>query len=96
MGANMFVRRRVFDQIGCFDEDLGPGGVLLTGEECELTYRALKHGLEVVCDPLLTLTHWGARPVAGDVAKQLVNMGFYAVGAGYGKHIAGGDPRAWR
>jgi GT2 family glycosyltransferase len=94
MGANMFVRRRVFDKIGLFDEDLGPGGPLLTGEECELTYRALKHGLEVVREPALSVTHWGARPVSGDVARQLVNMGFFAVGAGYGKHIRAGDARA--
>jgi len=94
MGANMFVRRTVFDQIGGFDEDLGPGGTLLTGEECELTYRALQHSVEVVREPGLTVTHWGARPVSGDVAKELVNSGFFAVGAGYGKHIRSGDGKA--
>jgi len=94
MGANMFVRRSVFDKIGLFDEDLGPGGPLLTGEECELSYRALKHGLEVVREPALSVTHGGARPVSGDVARQLVNMGFFAFGAGYGKHIRAGDARA--
>jgi glycosyltransferase involved in cell wall biosynthesis len=94
MGANMFARKRVFDQIGLFDEDLGPGGPLLTGEECELTYRALQHGLEVVREPSLSVTHWGARPVSGDIAKELVNSGFFAVGAGYGKHIRAGDKKA--
>lgn len=91
MGANMFIRREALQRIGSFDEDLGPGGPLFTGEECELTYRAIKHGLEVLCDPSLKVVHWGARPISGDVARQLVNTGFFAIGAGYGKHIRSGD-----
>ena len=68
MGANMFVRQARVRQDWSLRRGSGPGGPLLTGEECELTYRALKHGLEVVREPALTVTHWGARPVSGDVA----------------------------
>jgi glycosyltransferase involved in cell wall biosynthesis len=93
MGANMIIRRAVFREIGLFDEDLGPGGVLLTGEECELTYRALRARIDVLRDPSLTVVHWGARPISGGVAQKLVVSGMFAVGAGYGKHIRARDPR---
>jgi glycosyltransferase involved in cell wall biosynthesis len=93
MGANMIIRRSVFDTIGLFDEDLGPGGPHLTGEEVEITYRALQHGFEVQQRPELRVVHWGARPLAGGVAKQLINSGYFAVGSGYGKHLRSGDVR---
>jgi glycosyltransferase involved in cell wall biosynthesis len=94
LGANMAVRRDVFARIGLFDEDLGPGGRLITGEECELALRALSAGIDVVRDPSFNVLHWGARPVAGGAARDLVNFGFFALGAGYGKHLRGGDWRA--
>jgi glycosyltransferase involved in cell wall biosynthesis len=93
MGANMIIRRSVFDTIGLFDEDLGPGGPHFTGEEVEITYRALQHGFEVQQRPDLRVVHWGARPLAGGVAKQLINSGYFAVGSGYGKHLRSGDVR---
>ena len=94
MGANMIVSRTVFERAGKFDEDLGPGGPLKTGEECELSYRALRRGFVVAQDPALDVVHWGARPLANDVARELVVTGFFAIGAGYGKHIRTGDWRA--
>ena len=33
--------------------------------------------------------HWGARPWAGGVAAKLVVDGFFAMGAGHGKHARG-------
>ncbi|MDZ7727123.1 MAG: glycosyltransferase [Dehalococcoidia bacterium] len=94
MGGEMFRSRCLFDSVGGFDEDLGPGGPLRTGEECELTYRALVGGFAVAQRPHIRVTHWGARPLANGVAKKLVNDGFFAVGAGYGKHIRRGEIRA--
>jgi GT2 family glycosyltransferase len=94
MGANMFVRRRTFEAVGHFDEDLGPGGELITGEECELAYRVLRSGFELVQTPELDVIHWGARPIAGGVAREMVTLAFFAIGAGYGKHIRKGDARA--
>jgi glycosyltransferase involved in cell wall biosynthesis len=93
MGANMVVTRQLFVECGGFDEDLGPGGVLYTGEDCELAYRALRHGASVLQSSRLDLVHWGARPRAGNVARDLVTTGFYAIGAGYGKHLRDGDAR---
>lgn len=94
MGANMFVRRAVFREVGLFDVDLGPGGRLHTGEECELAYRALRNGWAVHQDPALQVLHWGARPLAGNIARDLVNTGFFAIAAGLGKHARSGDGRA--
>jgi glycosyltransferase involved in cell wall biosynthesis len=91
MGANMFVRRSVFERIGRFDEDLGPGGPLFTGEESELTYRALRHGIEVVREPALSVKHWGMRPYSGAAARKLIREAYYASGAGHGKHLRDGD-----
>jgi hypothetical protein len=91
MGANMFVSRGVFTAAGGFDQDLGPGGELITGEDCELAYRALRRGFPVSQDPTLELVHWGARPTRGGVARQLVITAFFAIGAGYGKHLRDGD-----
>lgn len=93
LGANMVVRRAVFERIGLFDEDLGPGGVLITGEECELALRALGAGIDVMRDPSFSVLHWGARPVAGGASRTLITDGFFALGAGYGKHLRGGE---WR
>lgn len=93
MGANMIIRRSVLETIGYFDEDLGPGGPHFTGEEVELTYRALQHGFRVEQHPALRVMHWGARPFDGGVAKKLINSGYFAVGSGYGKHLREGD---WR
>lgn len=94
MGANMAARRDVFDSIGGFDEDLGPGGRLRTGEDCEIAYRALRHGFVVLQSPELDVVHYGARPVADHVARDMVTTGWFAIGAGYGKHLRSGDWRA--
>ena len=48
-GANMAVRRRVFDQVGGFDTSRGrKGKVLASGEDGELFERILRAGLEAV------------------------------------------------
>ncbi len=87
MGANMILRRAAIDDAGGFDEDLGPGGVLLTGEDCEITYRVLQHGWSVLQDAGLDVLHYGGRATVDGTAAELINTGFYAVGAGYGKHL---------
>jgi hypothetical protein len=91
MGANMIVGREVFDHIGFFDEDLGPGATLSSGEECEFAYRALSLGFAVAQDPSFELLHLGARPVVGSEATRVPSSGYFGVGAGYGKHLRGGD-----
>jgi glycosyltransferase involved in cell wall biosynthesis len=91
MGANMVVDRRIFEVCGGFDADLGPGGVLATGEECEFAYRALRRGYWVRQEPKLEVLHWGARSVTDASARDLVVGGFFAISAGFGKHLRSGD-----
>ena len=59
MGANMIISRQVFDEAGMFDEDLGPGGTLKTGEDCEISYRALRHSRSLRC---ATASSWPTTP----------------------------------
>ena len=94
VGANLFARRGALDRIGGFDEELGPGGRYRTGEDVELTFRALRRGFAVVQDPAIAVMHHGGRPFAGGAARQSITDAYFALGAGYGKHIRAGDPMA--
>jgi glycosyltransferase involved in cell wall biosynthesis/GT2 family glycosyltransferase len=94
VGGNMFVRRNVFDELGPFDEDLGPGGPFHNGEDYELTYRVLKGGLSVIQSPEGTVVHHGARPWEDGIARSLILNAYLAIGAGLAKHVRGGDLRA--
>lgn len=92
MGANMFIRRAAIDALGSFDEDLGPGGPLGTGEESEFVYRLLQDGrFALRQDPSLQVLHHGARPIADDVAQRHVEIADHALAAGLGKHLRARD-----
>jgi len=56
---NMFFRRSAIDQIGRFDEVLGPGSGTQfgAGEETELLVRAIRRGLKLHYDPELVALH---------------------------------------
>lgn len=41
IGANIAVKREIFDECGMFREDLGPGQKMMGGEDSELFYRLL-------------------------------------------------------
>ncbi len=94
MGANMVVRRSALKSTGLFDEDLGPGGRLRTGEDCELTYRMLQNGHVVHCNSEVDVVHHGARSNVDDAAAHYIHDSYFAIGAGYGKHLRTGDVRA--
>ena len=53
-GSNMFIRKRVLDEVGYFDEDF-----FLYYEETELTFRIDKHGYKVFLVPSAQLIHIG-------------------------------------
>lgn len=93
MGANMFLARSTLERVGLFDEDLGPGGPLHTGEELDLAYRILRIGYDVIQDPSTIVRHNGARPWSQGVAAKLINTSFFAAGCAYGKGMRAGD---WR
>jgi GT2 family glycosyltransferase len=58
---NWAVRRAVFDEVGGFDERLGPGGVLRNAEDNDMAYRWLRAGYEVLYRPEIVVRHNGWR-----------------------------------
>jgi GT2 family glycosyltransferase len=89
--GNMFVRRRVFEELNGFDECLGPGARFRGGDDVDLTYRALRAGFTVVLDPKNTVVHWGGRDYADGSGRQILRDYYYAVGARQIKQIRCGD-----
>lgn len=56
-GVNMAVRRSVVDDIGLFDEALGPGTPCQSGDDHEFFYRVLARGHRAVYDPSALVWH---------------------------------------
>ena len=77
-GANMAWRRPALDTLGGFDEALGPGAPLRAGEDADLLWRALRHGMAGIYEPAATVFHrqWRSR------RRQLA--AYYAYGIGEG------------
>lgn len=57
VGANLAVRRRVFDSIGPFDAALGPGTICRAGDDAEYLFRALKSGMLLGIEPRAVVRH---------------------------------------
>lgn len=91
-GANMAFRRSVLDQVGDFDERMGPGTAVY-GEELDIMARASALGFRGAYDPRPTVFHHHRRSKPEDV-KRL--MAIYDVGRGayYAKAVM--DPRMRR
>ena len=65
VGANLGIRRRVFDGIGHFDAALGPGTECSAGDDTEYLFRALKSGLLIACEPRASVRHEHRRDMDG-------------------------------
>jgi glycosyltransferase involved in cell wall biosynthesis len=85
IGANMSVRRSLFERIGGFDGLLGPGAPFNAGEEFDLMIRALASGSKVVNAAEVQVEHLGVRD--GDEASKLMRGYGVAVGATLAKHV---------
>jgi len=85
IGANMSVRRSVFDRVGAFDTLLGPGATFKAGEEVDLAIRAIAAGCKIVNPVEVTLLHLGVRE--GDAARGLLLGYLFATGAVFTKHL---------
>ena len=86
VGANMAIRRLVFDMIGEFDTVLGAGAVFFAGEELDFTLRALSAGFKVVHTPATSVVHLGLRK-HGEETSKLVRGYAYGTGATLFKHV---------
>lgn len=84
-GASMALRRSVLDQVGLFDELMGPGTTYSCMEEQDLCHRVLLAGHHALIAPDLRVVHYGfrgnaqvptiwmrdSRGVGGMIAKEL-------------------------
>lgn len=80
---SIFVRRRVFESIGGFDEELGVGSgtVWGGGEDIEYALRAVRRGLKIYYDPALVVFH----PHALASGYREMSGRAYSYGAGIGR-----------
>jgi GT2 family glycosyltransferase len=89
MGANMAIRRSLFERVGGFDEVLGGGGPLRSSQDCDFAFRAYRSGMAILLLPDVQVDHYGARTPEQWV-DTLKNYGI-GDGAFYSKHIRCGD-----
>ena len=68
-GCNLAVPRAVFERIGLFDENFGPGAPFRAAEDTEFVYRAFKAGVPIHYIPDLVTYHHHGRKTIGDIAK---------------------------
>jgi GT2 family glycosyltransferase len=95
-GANMFFLRRVFERVGHFSEDLGPGTPNLSCEDIELAARASFAGFAGVTLPEVIVYHHHRRK-PGSPESDATLRG-YAVGRGayYAIGITRGINEFWQ
>jgi len=93
-GANLVVHRRVFDQIGAFDVELG-AGTPFRCEDVDFVARASRAGFTGAYVPeLVVYHHHGRKP--GQEIEHLKSKNAYARGAYYAKFLTAGYPSyAW-
>jgi hypothetical protein len=89
MGANMAVRRDLWELVGGFDEGLGPGSTYGGADELDLAYRIARAGRFILRAVTPTVTHYGFRPQAE--ASALFNGYSAGTAAMYAKHARCGD-----
>lgn len=73
-GASMAFRRTVFEQVGLFAPELGAGTPTEGGEDLEMLYRVIKHGIPIVYEPRAVAWHRHRREVEG-LVKQMHGWG---------------------
>jgi GT2 family glycosyltransferase len=88
--GNMGAYRSVFDQVGVFDERLGPGTNFPAAEDNDLGFRLLEHGYSICYAPEAMLYHRAWR----SQNESLKLEWRYGVGRGayYAKHMSWRDP----
>jgi glycosyltransferase involved in cell wall biosynthesis len=81
----LFLRRRLIDVVGPFDEELGPGSGTRWGgaEDLDYVVRSLRIGCSVYYDPTLKVQHPQTREQSSDPAA---SQG-YEYGAGFGRTL---------
>lgn len=91
---NMAMSRQAFDEVGPFDERLGPGTPFPGAEDSDFGYRLLSAGYRIVYTPDAALFHRAWRPRPAYIPLRWA----YGVGRGgfYAKYVAQGDLHMFR
>jgi GT2 family glycosyltransferase len=93
-GANLVFRRDVFERLGGFDPDLGPGG-LMGGGDVEMVGRASALGYTGVLIPALKVLHYPGRRRGSPQADAVVERYDRARGGYYASLLLLGQPGVW-
>ncbi|MCC7367595.1 MAG: glycosyltransferase family 2 protein [Chloroflexi bacterium] len=87
IGANMAVRRSALERIGLYDEQLGPGGPLQSGDDFDFALRASAAGVRVIADERPVIIHAGGVRPAGDSSTTLWQRDGFAIGVVIAKQV---------
>jgi GT2 family glycosyltransferase len=93
-GANLVFGRDVFERLGGFDPDSGPGAVMVAGD-MEMVGRASALGYTGVLMPALRVLHYPRRRRGSPEAEAVVSGYDRGRGAYYASLIALGEQRIW-
>jgi glycosyltransferase involved in cell wall biosynthesis len=87
VGCNCAARRELFERIGCFDVDFGPGSRFQSADDSDFFFRVWRSGAKLVYEPSLFVFHDHGRRTSED---RLSIRRSYAVGRGafYAKHLS--------
>jgi len=92
--ACMAVRTDAWRTLGGFDESLGVGAPLRSGEDTDLTMRALMLGIAVREVPGAEVVHHGY--FRWDERTGLLERNWYGTGTAFAKAVRLAGPEAWR
>ena len=91
IGNNMSFKRKVFDEVGGFDVNLGPGsGNKAVSEDLDFLYRVCKRGYKVIYSPDMLVYH-NHGLMTDQSAMKVKQQYIVGRGAFYWKHILSGD-----
>jgi GT2 family glycosyltransferase len=88
IGAGMALRRRAALDLGGFDEMLGPGGPLRSGEDYDLAARAILAGYQICETDAVEVVHFGFR--TWEEGRELTQRDWVGIGAAYSKPMRAG------
>jgi GT2 family glycosyltransferase len=89
MGANMAARREVYERVGPFDENIGPGTALPASDDFDFCYQAWRAGFLILLSPAPKIWHDGFR--SGEALTKLVEGYRLSGSAVCMKHIRKGE-----
>ena len=73
-GANMALRKSIFDKTGLFDECLGAGTRTKGASDVEMFYRVIRHGFTLVYEPQALIWHYHRRDMLA-LRRQIKSWG---------------------